>query len=244
MRNHVWAAVFALALGTAAAAAQTTAPSQTLPKPMEEMNGMGHMGMGMHHGMDMDPCKPVDMGHMAGMDMKSMDKSQNEATATSPHKDMDMGKMDGMEMGALKVPPPPTGPLKIAFGAKSAEWTPAALAALPHTTLTLYNMHSKSCQTYSGVPLMELLTKLGVPGKQHGKDLQLYLVAEGSDGYKAVYSLAEVNPDLHDGAVIVADTLDGKPLPEGEQFQLVAKGEKRPARWVRALVAVKVLTAD
>jgi hypothetical protein len=202
---------------------------------MEEMSGMGHMGMGMHHGMDMDPCKPMEMGHMAGMEMKSMDMS----------KDMDNDKgMDMGRMGAMKEPPPPTGPLKIVFGAKSAEWTPAALAALPHTTLTVFNVHANACQTYSGVPLMDLLTKLGVPAKPHGKDLQLYLVAEGSDGYKAVYSLAEVNPDVHEGSVIVADTLDGKALPAGGQFQLVAKGDKRPARWVRALVAIRVLATD
>jgi hypothetical protein len=203
---------------------------------MEGMGGMGQMGMGMHHGMEMDPCKPMEMGHMAGMEMKDMDMGKD--------KTMDMGKMGGMEMGTMKEPPPPAGPLKIAFGAKSAEWTPAALAALPHISLTLYNMHAKGCQTYSGVPLIDLLTRLGVPAKQHGKDLQLYLVAEGSDGYKAVYSLAEVNPDLHEGAVLVADTADGKALPGGAQFQLVAKGEKRPARWVRALVAIRVLAAE
>jgi hypothetical protein len=190
---------------------------------MEDMSGMGHMGMGLHPGMDSDPCKPMSM------DMKGMDMSKGQS----------MGKM-----GAMKEPPPPTGPLKIAFGAKSAEWTPAALAALSHTTLTVFNVHVNACQTYTGVPLMDLLTKLGVPTKPHGKDLQLYLVAEGSDGYKAVYSLAEVNPDVHEGAVIVADTLDGKALPGGGQLQLVAKGDKRPARWVRALVAIRVLAAD
>ena len=245
MRTEVWAAVFALALGTAAAVAQTAAPGQPQPKPMEGMGGMGQMGMGMHHGMEMDPCKPMEMGHMAGMNMadhKDMDMSKDQGMDMS--KDKDMGKMGGMEMGAMKEPPPPAGPLKIAFGAKSAEWTPAALAALPHISLTLYNMHAKGCQTYSGVPLIDLLTRLGLPAKQHGKDLQLYLVAEGSDGYKAVYSLAEVNPDLHEGAVLVADTVDGKALPGGAQFQLVAKGEKRPARWVRALVAIRVLAAE
>jgi len=242
MRTHVWIAVFAWTLGTAAAAAQTAAPSQPQPKPMEGMGGMGNMGMGMHHGMQMDPCKPMEMGHMAGMDMgqhKDMDMSKEPGMEMGKDKPMDMGKM-----GAMKEPPPPTGPLKISFGANSAEWSPAALAALPHTALTLYNVHAKGCQTYSGVPLMDLLTKLGVPAKQHGKDLQLYLVAEGSDGYKAVYSVAEVNPDIHDGAVIVADAVDGKPLPAGGQFQLVAKGDKRPARWVRALVAIRIRTAE
>jgi len=69
-------------------------------------------------------------------------------------------------------------------------------------------------------------------------------VAEGADGYKAVYSVAEINPDLHDGTVIVADTMDGRPLAEAGPLQLVAAGEKRPARWVRNLVAVKVLAVE
>ena len=41
-----------------------------------------------------------------------------------------------MEMGK---PVMPAGPLKITFGDKSAEWTPALLAGLPHKTVTLYN---------------------------------------------------------------------------------------------------------
>jgi hypothetical protein len=91
---------------------------------------------------------------------------------------------------------------------------------------------------------MALLSKLGVPDKPHGNDLRLYLVAEGADGYKAVYSLAEVNPDLHDGTVIVADTLEGKGLADGGPFEIVAAGEKRPTRWVRNLVSIKILTAE
>jgi hypothetical protein len=139
---------------------------------------------------------------------------------------------------------PPAGPLKITFGEKSAEWTPAKLAALPHVTITVYNVHAKVNQTYAGVPLTNLLTRLGVPDKPHGKDFQLYLVAEGSDGYKVVYSVSEVTPDVHDGTVIVADSLEGKPLAGTGALQLVATGEKRPARWVRNLVAIRVLTAE
>jgi hypothetical protein len=43
---------------------------------------------------------------------------------------------------------------------------------------------------------------------------------------------------------MVADTLDGKPLADNGPLQLVATGEKRPARWVRNLAAVRVLTAE
>jgi hypothetical protein len=139
---------------------------------------------------------------------------------------------------------PPAGPLRVSFGDKSAVWTAEKLAALPHTTITVYNEHVKKNQTYSGVPLTDLLTPLGVPNKPHGKDFELYLVAEGSDGYKVVYSVAEVTPDVHDGTVLVADAIEGKPIPGTGPLQLVATGEKRPARWVRNLVVIRVFGAQ
>jgi hypothetical protein len=156
---------------------------------------------------------------------------------------MDMGHGMDMDHGMGK-PAVPAGPLKVVFGDKSAQWPPSALAALPHTSVTVFNIHAKVNQTYSGVPLIDLLIPLGVPAKPHGKDLRLYLVAEGSDGYKAVYSVAEVNPDLHDATVIVADSLDGKPIGDSGPLLLVATGDKRPARWVRNLVAISVLTVE
>jgi hypothetical protein len=146
------------------------------------------------------------------------------------------------EMAQAKTAP--AGPLKITFGEKSAEWTAATLAPLPHKTLNVYNEHAKANQTYTGVELIDLLAKLGVPEKPRGKEFRLYLVAEGSDGYQVVYSIGEVTPDVHDGDVIVADTIDGKPLAGSGPLQLVATGEKRPARWVRNLVAIRVMTAQ
>jgi hypothetical protein len=144
----------------------------------------------------------------------------------------------------MHKPAPPAGPLKITNGDQSAEWTPATLAALPHTTITVYNEHAKASQIYSGVPLIDLLTKLGVPDKPRGKQFKLYLVAVGSDGYEVVYSLGEVAPDVHDAMVLVADSQDGKPIADDGPLKMVATGEKRPARWVRNLVAVRVLTAE
>jgi hypothetical protein len=150
----------------------------------------------------------------------------------------------GNEMAGMGKPAPPAGPLKITFADKSSEWTAATLAALPHKTLTLYNEHVKANQTYSGVELMDLLKPLGVPEKPHGKELRLYLLAEGSDGYQVVYSVAEVTPDVHDGTTMVADAMDGKPIGATGPLQLVTTGEERPARWVHNLVAIRVRTAE
>ncbi len=147
----------------------------------------------------------------------------------------------GMEMAKSAVS---AGPLKITFEDKSAEWTPTTLAPLPHKTITVYNEHAKASQTYSGVELLDLLKPLGVPEKPHGKEFRLYLIAEGSDGYQVVYSLGEATPDVHDGTVMVADSMDGKSIADDGPLKLVATGEKRPARWVRNLVAIRVRTAE
>ncbi|MFZ0392877.1 MAG: hypothetical protein WCF17_13970 [Terracidiphilus sp.] len=136
------------------------------------------------------------------------------------------------------------GALKITYGKKHAEWTAQSLAPLPHVAISVYNEHAKANQTYSGVPLIALLTPLGVPDKPHGKDFRLYLVAEGSDGYQVVYSVAEVTPDVHDATVLVADSMDGKAIGDSGSLQLVATGEKRPARWVHSLIAIRVMTAQ
>ncbi|MFY9854611.1 MAG: hypothetical protein WAK26_12120 [Terracidiphilus sp.] len=152
------------------------------------------------------------------------------------------GMMPAHEMGK---PMAAAGPLKILFGDKSAEWTPATLATLPHQTVTVVNSHTKASLTYSGVPLIELLKPLGVPEKLMGKQLRLYLVAQGSDGYEAVYSLAEVTPAMSSATVIVADTLGGNPLlADKGPLQLVTTGDKALARCVRNLVAVRVLAAE
>jgi len=147
-------------------------------------------------------------------------------------------------MGGAHKAAIPTGPLRITFGDKHAEWTVAALASLPQTTVKAYNEHAKATQTYSGVRLIDLLTRLGVPDKPRGKQFRIYLVAEGSDGYQVVYSLGEVTPDVHEGTVMVADKMDGKPLGEDGPLKIVSTEEKRPARWVRNLVSIRVLTAE
>ncbi len=153
-----------------------------------------------------------------------------------------MGHTSGM--GEMDKPAPPAGPLKITYSDKSATWTPTTLAALPHQTVTVYNEHTKAKETYSGVQVMELLTRIGVPAKPHGKDFRLYLVCVGSDGYEAVFAMGEIAPYIHDAPMIVADSEDGKALTSEGPLKLISTGDKMPERWVRNLVAIRVLTAE
>jgi len=171
----------------------------------------------------------------------AQDRGSNQGQPMGAQPQLDTSRIQE-EMHHSSAPVP--GPLKITFGTKSAEFSPEELAALPHTTINVYNEHEKLNQTYSGVLLIDLLTPLGVAAKPHGKEFRLYVVAEGADGYQVVYSIGEVTPDVHDGTVLVADQVDGKSLGKNGVFQLVATGEKRPARWVRNLVAIRVLNAQ
>jgi hypothetical protein len=121
------------------------------------------------------------------------------------------------------------------------------LKALPHVTVTFHNSHTNAEETYSGVRLADLLQKLGAPlgSELRGKALADYVVATGSDGYQSVLALGEIDPQFHPGEVIVADTMDGKPLdPHSGPFKLVVTEDKRPARSVRNLVQIELRSAS
>jgi len=97
------------------------------------------------------------------------------------------------------------------------------------------------------VPLEEILRKAGVSSGEHlrGVAMATYVVEEATDGYRVVFSLAELDSGILDSDVIVADTMDGVPLSEKQgPFKIVAPHEKRPARWVRSLKSIAVVRAQ
>jgi hypothetical protein len=126
-------------------------------------------------------------------------------------------------------------------------FSPADLKAMPHITVTIHNPHVNADETYSGVRLADLLGKLGAPlGKElHGEALANYVVAHGSDGYEAVFALAEIDPSFHPGEILVADTMDGKSLDShAGPLKLVVTEDKRPARSVRNLTTIELKSAE
>ena len=119
------------------------------------------------------------------------------------------------------------------------------LKALPRKTLNVFNPHEKKEETYEGVPVQELLRRAGVPQneKLRGSAMATYVLAEASDGYSVLYSLAELDSDFQDSDVIAADTMNGAPLDEKQgPFKMLAPHDKRPARWIRMLKSLTVVT--
>lgn len=106
--------------------------------------------------------------------------------------------------------------------------------------------HDEKEHTFSGFELREVLLKAGVKfgNELRGKNLALYLLVEAADGYHAVFALPELDNAFTDDVVILADTMDGKPLDaKTGPWQIIVPGEKKHGRWVRQVTKLTVKTA-
>lgn len=121
------------------------------------------------------------------------------------------------------------------------------LKQMPRQTVTVNDPKTKASQSYEGVLLSTLLARAGAPSgsKLHGLELRDYAEAMGSDGYKVIFSLFELDPASHASQVIVADSMGGKPLQGNNgPLKLIAPEDKRPERWVRMLTGVRIRQAQ
>jgi DMSO/TMAO reductase YedYZ molybdopterin-dependent catalytic subunit len=156
-----------------------------------------------------------------------------------------LGCLTSIEIRAVAQATADAATLKIAGAVK----TPLTLSisdlkAMPRKTVSVLNSHSNKTEAYEGVLVADLLAKAGVPHGEElsGPKLATYVLAEAADGYRVVFSLAELDPGFLDSGVLLADTMDGAPLAKGQgSFKLVALHEKRPARWVRMLKSLTVV---
>jgi DMSO/TMAO reductase YedYZ molybdopterin-dependent catalytic subunit len=118
------------------------------------------------------------------------------------------------------------------------------MARLPHESVTT-SAHDQSGR-YEGVLLIELLKRAGVPTGEaiRGPQLAKYVLVTGADGYRVVFSLAELDAALTGRTVLLADKRDGAALPDHAlPYQLVVPGDTRPTRWVRQVISVEILDA-
>jgi DMSO/TMAO reductase YedYZ molybdopterin-dependent catalytic subunit len=117
------------------------------------------------------------------------------------------------------------------------------LAKMPRTRLTATARDETA--TYEGVSMREILARAGVPAGEalRGPELAKVVMLTGADGYRVAFSLAEFDPAFTDRARLLADTKDGQPLGgTAAPYPLILEGEKRPARWVRQVVSLEVVT--
>lgn len=122
--------------------------------------------------------------------------------------------------------------------------TATSITQLKHTTLNL-KAHDGKMHRFSGVLLADILTKADVNvGEGSAKRaVTSYVLVNAADNYKAIYALPEFEPMFTGNAIILADEIDGKPLPANEgTFQMIVPGEKKFGRWVRQVKEIKLVT--
>jgi hypothetical protein len=120
--------------------------------------------------------------------------------------------------------------------------TKADIESLPHVKVSTGSAEHSA--TYEGVALQAVLEKGGVAlGESlRGKRLASCLLVQAADGYQVVIALPEISPDFGDKQFVLAFARDGKPLDEKEgPYRIVIPEEKRMARWVRQVTALKIV---
>jgi DMSO/TMAO reductase YedYZ molybdopterin-dependent catalytic subunit len=149
-------------------------------------------------------------------------------------------------MVAQQAAPQPAGLAISGEVTKPLQLSLADLSAMPHKSLKVTNPHDQKQEAYEGVPLADLLKLAGAAqGEQlRGTAMATYVLVEAADGYRAVFSLAELDPGIQDSNVLLADKVDGHAL-DGNigPLRLVAPLDKRPARWVRMVQSIRVISA-
>jgi hypothetical protein len=123
--------------------------------------------------------------------------------------------------------------------------TATEIAALPRHVAILAPEGGGAAHRYEGPSLGDLVQSVGAPpGPLRGPALGDVVVVRGADGYRVAFALADLDPATTRPTIILADSMDGGPLPANQApFRLVVEGDLRPARSVRMVAAVTVEAA-
>jgi hypothetical protein len=136
----------------------------------------------------------------------------------------------------------PAGLLRVqGLDGKAVTLSAADIAATtPRLHIGLSHMGRMS--DYAGPQLIDILQRVDAPfgPRLHGRAAAIAVLVTASDGYHAVLSLGEIDPQIRPNArVILADQEDGRPLPPNEApYRLVIEGDGRAVRDVHSVVSI------
>lgn len=116
-----------------------------------------------------------------------------------------------------------------------------SLRAMPRDTMQV-TFHDQPPVTYQGIPLAAILKSVGVrTDSVRGPALATRIVTESADGSRVVLALADLDPSLGAKRVLLADRMDGKPLPANEgPWRLLVGGEQLPSRSARQVLRIRI----
>lgn len=97
--------------------------------------------------------------------------------------------------------------------------------------------------SYTGIPVSELLRLADVAwGGNCSPLLNYFVVIEAADGYRAVFSVPEIAPELAHKAIILADRCDGRPLAGNEgPYKIIEQDANQHGRWICQVTKISLL---
>jgi hypothetical protein len=114
------------------------------------------------------------------------------------------------------------------------------LSAYPHENVITHAIGDgigyHGIKTFSGVPLVSLLEKIGVD-----KDPKTVILVTSPDGYRSILSYGELFYTTYGRRILMADGDGSAPLKKDGRFILVLPDEQAADRWVKAVGAVEIL---
>ena len=133
-------------------------------------------------------------------------------------------------------------PLTLEVSGAARQISATELQKLPRDSARM-TFHGQPPITYHGVSLAGVLRVAGVRSDSlRGPALSTRLVVESSDGYRVVLTLADLDQSLGGRHILLADRLNGKPLPADEApWRLIIVGDQRPSRSARQVVRIRVI---
>jgi len=157
-----------------------------------------------------------------------------------------------LQVGTAPSNPSEGGGTTTKFSLAGAVQTPgtytlSALQALPATTATVTYLAAgvPVTATFTGVSIWTLLTDAGIVTDPAIKNdiLNYYLLATGSDGYEAIFSLGELDPMFGGTGEpdLIAYLQDGAPIGADGFARAVVPGDNFGGRYVSNLVSLQVI---
>jgi DMSO/TMAO reductase YedYZ molybdopterin-dependent catalytic subunit len=119
----------------------------------------------------------------------------------------------------------------------------ADIQAMPRHTVRAVE-HGQPESSYDGVALSDVLARAGVTfgASLRGPALATYVMCSAADGYRVVFTLAELDSAFSDRPAFLVDRKDGQALDtHSGPFRIVIPGDARPARWIRQVTAIAVV---
>ena len=130
----------------------------------------------------------------------------------------------------------------VAANGRTQTLDPAALAHMPSVTthVSFLTGHGTEAADYTGATLWSVLQQLGLTAGANPRDREKQaIVVAGHDGYAVVLAMAEIDPAFEGKQILLADQVNGQPMPAGE-IRLVVPGDRRGGRSVRDVVRIDI----